>query len=298
MGSRRCSDVSVPHHDVAMFVTALYVIVAPLLLQPVDGEADQPASGVVIEPSGVGTCVVRVADINPPVGALYAYLLQADSDGSVSGSSATRGLRVRGPELAFALDSIPYGAYTLRLVHDATGTPFDTGVESTASRDGAGVLDTEPATTGDALTWVTDFVLEDSVHQIEANMREASPRSATLTVTMTGFRNENGVAQVTLFNGSDGFPDKPDRALMHGSSPIVDAESQITFEQVPFGTYGVGVIHDENGNERMDTNFLGKPREGYGASNDARGRFGPPSFEDASFTVGEDTVSIAIAIAY
>ena len=50
-------------------------------------------------------------------------------------------------------------------------------------------------------------------------------------------------------------------------------------------TYAVGLYLDVNGNNRMDKNFLGMPKEQYGFSNNAKGRFGPPSFEDASFNL-------------
>jgi uncharacterized protein (DUF2141 family) len=40
---------------------------------------------------------------------------------------------------------------------------------------------------------------------------------------------------------------------------------------------------DSNKNEKLDTNFFGIPKEQFGFSNNAKGRFGPPSFESASF---------------
>ena len=53
--------------------------------------------------------------------------------------------------------------------------------------------------------------------------------------------------------------------------------------EVPSGTYAIGLYIDANENEKMDTNFLGIPKEQFGFSNDAKGSFGPPSFESASF---------------
>ncbi len=44
------------------------------------------------------------------------------------------------------------------------------------------------------------------------------------------------------------------------------------------------MLHDENGNGKMDTNWLGMPAEGYGATRDPRGSFGPPKFKDAAFS--------------
>ena len=57
-----------------------------------------------------------------------------------------------------------------------------------------------------------------------------------------------------------------------------------TFE-LPDGTYAIGIFIDKNYNNKMDRNLFGVPKEQFGFSNNAKGNFGPPSFEDASFTV-------------
>ena len=60
-----------------------------------------------------------------------------------------------------------------------------------------------------------------------------------------------------------------------------------TFE-LPQGRYAIGVFHDANRNNRLDTGLFGIPKEQFGFSNGASGRFGPPSFADAGFElVGE-----------
>jgi uncharacterized protein (DUF2141 family) len=282
-----------------VLVTAqLLFVVAPLLLQPHGDEAGRIAHDVSAEAHGFGTCTVRVLDIDPPQGLLHASLLRADRGDSSSDPLRIKALPVLDRELAFIFEGIPYGSYTLRLSHDTAATDSGAPGGMAVSGSDSTLWYGSRAAAGSATTWETGFVLEDSLCTIHTSMQNGLPRLATLTITMTGFRNEKGVAQVTLFSSADGFPDKPDLAFMHGSSPIVGGESQITFEQVPFGTYGVGVVHDENANENMDTNFLGKPREGYGASNDARGRFGPPSFQDARVSVEQHAVTIPISIKY
>ncbi len=39
----------------------------------------------------------------------------------------------------------------------------------------------------------------------------------------------------------------------------------------------------------MDFGFFFIPQEGYGASNDAKGNFGPPKFDDAGFMVNSES---------
>ncbi len=58
----------------------------------------------------------------------------------------------------------------------------------------------------------------------------------------------------------------------------------VRFDGLPKGNYAVAVIHDENGNSRLDT-FAGIPREGFGFSRNPAVRFGPPRFEAARFTL-------------
>lgn len=63
----------------------------------------------------------------------------------------------------------------------------------------------------------------------------------------------------------------------------------LVLRDVPPGRYGVSVMHDRNANGKLDSNIVGVPTEPYGAIRDARGRMGPPAFEDAAVDVQGDT---------
>jgi uncharacterized protein (DUF2141 family) len=67
------------------------------------------------------------------------------------------------------------------------------------------------------------------------------------------------------------------------STPIEQGRASCHFKGVAPGAYAISFFHDENLNEKLDTGFLGKPKEGYGASRDAHRTFGPPRFGDARF---------------
>jgi len=47
--------------------------------------------------------------------------------------------------------------------------------------------------------------------------------------------------------------------------------------------YSVSVYYDLDENGELNTGFLGIPSEPVGFSNNAKGSFGPPSFEDTKF---------------
>lgn len=112
-----------------------------------------------------------------------------------------------------------------------------------------------------------------------------APRAARVTVEVNALRSAKGVVRCSLFASANGFPTDSTKAAALAVAPsIANGQATCTFENVKPGTYAVGFIHDENNNGKMDTNFLGMPTEGYGASNNARGSMGPPKFDAAKFT--------------
>ena len=58
------------------------------------------------------------------------------------------------------------------------------------------------------------------------------------------------------------------------------------------GKYAVRFYHDENLNQKMETNIAGKPTEGYGFSNNVTGRFSMPPFEKWIFSLTHDTTIV------
>ncbi|MCF6352392.1 MAG: DUF2141 domain-containing protein [Cyclobacteriaceae bacterium] len=72
---------------------------------------------------------------------------------------------------------------------------------------------------------------------------------------------------------------------------------EIIFEfEVPNGDYTVRVMHDKDKDGKLNTNFIGIPIEPYGISMDGKSRFGPPSYEDAVFTIADKNVKLTIKI--
>ena len=72
----------------------------------------------------------------------------------------------------------------------------------------------------------------------------------------------------------------------------------LVFKDVPAGKYAFNAYHDENANGKMDRNLFGIPTEGYAFSRDARGRRGPPSFEDAVFEVKDGNNDTTVTLSY
>lgn len=124
--------------------------------------------------------------------------------------------------------------------------------------------------------------------------------TSTLTIRVTGARNTKGKIGVTLFQHAQGFPDDTSKAIRQQSVEIDPntKSAQVSFKDLPQGTFAVSVLHDENGNGKMDKNFVGMPKEGYGASNNPRKKKRAPTFDEANFSLNSAEQTIEIALIY
>ena len=124
----------------------------------------------------------------------------------------------------------------------------------------------------------------------------AQTPTGKIIVQVNGFKNNNGKARLLIFSTKEKqfFPKDKDKAYAKYVVPIKDNKVLFTFENLPFGDYAISVHHDEDNNGKVNTNFIGIPAESLGASNDAKGFFGPPSFEKAKVTLNKEQISIII----
>lgn len=113
----------------------------------------------------------------------------------------------------------------------------------------------------------------------------AAAQKVTLEVAMTGFKNNNGLVKVGLYDSEGNFLKTTFKKLQ---SEIKSNQAIVTFEGLEKGEYAVSIYQDENLNGIMDKNFMGIPSEDYMASNNTKGFMGPPKYEDAKFTLTND----------
>ena len=104
-----------------------------------------------------------------------------------------------------------------------------------------------------------------------------------------------GSVIVTLFE-QNGFP-KAGQAIISQNVPVRDIKATVTFESIPLGEYAIAVYQDVNGNGQLNRTIYGQPTEPYAFSNNVFGRFGPPKFTAAAFSVeGNGTVKLVIQL--
>jgi uncharacterized protein (DUF2141 family) len=124
----------------------------------------------------------------------------------------------------------------------------------------------------------------------------ASSAGAGLQASIRGVRNAKGRVGCLLFDSPDGFPGDQKKARQRVLGAIAEGAAACKFE-APAGSYAIVAMHDENANGKLDTNLVGVPTEGYGASRNAHGTFGP-KYEDARFDYRGGSLSMAITLKY
>lgn len=122
-----------------------------------------------------------------------------------------------------------------------------------------------------------------------------SPASlSTLVVTISGLPTASGHVIALLFPSDQGFPASLNKAAQHQALKVSSSSMELRFPNLPMGTYAVTVYHDVNDNGKLDTNWIGIPKEPVGVSNNLRPRLGPPRFSESSFTIAEPEHKIAV----
>jgi uncharacterized protein (DUF2141 family) len=127
---------------------------------------------------------------------------------------------------------------------------------------------------------------------VGATSPASSEPTGTLIVSIIGFPSSDGFAMVALHDSEKSY---------QGGSPIAKKKekvegqkARVVFKDLPYGSYAVSIYHDENANGKLDTNPMGIPKEAYGFSNNARGSFGKPGYQDVKFDLNSAEMEILI----
>ncbi len=115
----------------------------------------------------------------------------------------------------------------------------------------------------------------------------ADELTGIVMVELSGLQGATGNIYIAVYDSDSTW--LGDEAVMHQKVVIaesLDGELVRTELQLPLGDYALSAFYDQNDDGELDTNFIGLPKEPIGLSNNAVGKFGPPSYSDAVFSLG------------
>lgn len=120
-------------------------------------------------------------------------------------------------------------------------------------------------------------------------------RPAALTVIVSGIKSTKGKLIACLWKDGAGFPTcQKSKTALRQMPAVTGAMMKISFTGLPAGRYALTVQHDENGDGKLQRNFIGMPTEGVGVSNNPGGM---PGYQKSLVTIGADT-NILIRMRY
>jgi uncharacterized protein (DUF2141 family) len=136
--------------------------------------------------------------------------------------------------------------------------------------------------------------------RVKAEGQAASTPGCTLRIHVDGFRNTRGNLGTAIYKTADGWPEDTSKSFRHGPAPI-DVKTRTAvgdWTGLPPGDYGVVAIHDENSNHKLDRNFVGIPKEGFGFANNPHVGLSAPAFREAVVHVGCPVTEITIHLQF
>ena len=103
----------------------------------------------------------------------------------------------------------------------------------------------------------------------------------TLSIQVKGIKRQQGVIRVCLVQQKEDFLRDCFKSQV---KQVQGKEVNLTFSELPSGTYAISLYHDEDGNGKLNrSKLMGLPREPYGFSNNPSSLFGPPKYEKCTF---------------
>jgi uncharacterized protein (DUF2141 family) len=120
---------------------------------------------------------------------------------------------------------------------------------------------------------------------------------ASLDVSISGLRSLKGNVLVCLTPNAKAFPNCAKDAQARKAVVPAAKAATIRFADLAPGIYAIALVHDENGNGKMDVAIM-IPREGFGFSRNAMGSLGPPKFAAAQFGIAPGENAQAVKVKY
>lgn len=120
----------------------------------------------------------------------------------------------------------------------------------------------------------------------------ATPPAVTnnIEVIVSDIRNNKGDIIISVFKNQETFEkEKPMLSKKFDKKEMRNGFLITKFNLEP-GVYGFALLDDENSDTKMEYNFMGIPREGFGFSNYYHSGFTRPKFESFKLEVSKDHI--------
>ena len=120
-----------------------------------------------------------------------------------------------------------------------------------------------------------------------------SASAADLSLNIGPVNLAQGSLRVAVYDSSESFRKT---AVQQLATAATAGTMTVKFANLKPGDYAVAAYHDVNGNEKLDSNLLGLPKEPYGFSVASGTLLGPPGWNEVKFTLPESGAEQSIGL--
>jgi uncharacterized protein (DUF2141 family) len=124
-------------------------------------------------------------------------------------------------------------------------------------------------------------------------LQSGNNQRGLLTVTISGLNNDRGNVKIGLFNSEASWDDK-EKKFAGAQLNIANRKAVWVLKDIPYGQYAIKFFHDENNDDKLNTNVIGMPKETYGFYKSGTGKFIPPGFDKAKFRFDTPRLEIVL----
>ena len=138
--------------------------------------------------------------------------------------------------------------------------------------------------------FITFICCSSTLFSVKDLKTDNSVDDNNVKITVEGVRSKKGKLILAIFLDDQGFRDKkPIKRVELMKTNENRYELEINLEP---GVYGFSILDDENNNNAMDYNFIGKPKEGFGFSNYYHKGFSKPDFDKFKFEIIDNKMKL------
>ncbi|MBS0350982.1 MAG: DUF2141 domain-containing protein [Proteobacteria bacterium] len=141
------------------------------------------------------------------------------------------------------------------------------------------------------------FILPLAVQAAEVNSAQAK-NHGSLTVVITGFKSDRGIARIAMYNSQQNFQAKDPHGLLAYQSASLTIHNHTAvwkLTNLPYGYYAIKLFQDEDKSGKLKRSLIGRPVEGVGFSQNPRLNHNP-SFDETKFAINKAETEIKIKV--
>jgi uncharacterized protein (DUF2141 family) len=117
-------------------------------------------------------------------------------------------------------------------------------------------------------------------------------------VKIADIRSGKGKIILNVFKDNNSYDkEQPYKKIVFDKKDLVNGTLNVHFGLEP-GVYGITLLDDENEDGKINKNFVGIPKEGFGFSNFFMTKMKKPSFDDFKVDLKSSDIKVEIRVKY